>query len=166
MSSTTIDDFQTAVLNAVRAHFGSLLAQSGLYDPSDELDDSLQAELKTPCILIGIEGLALADDGEELPDPESRVPYLADCYAECWLSRSTETMPRRLPEYAAAMIALVQAPRTVDSNRRGNRWGLGNAVSWPEDVTAEPGDANALHGRYAWLVRWQQRIYTDGALPT
>lgn len=162
--TTTVADFQDAMLAAVRGFFGDRIKQSGLYSPADEFDDAAQSALKTPCIIIGIEGGTYPTD-PDAADPDNRLLAWYDCWAQCWLSRDTENTPQRLPEYAHAMASLVQASRDADPSRRGNRWGLGDAVGWPEDVSADPGEIDDLHGRYAWLVRWRQAVYTDGTLP-
>jgi len=167
--TTTIEEFGGAVVTAVRSHFGPALSQSGLYDPTDELTDAAESTLQTPAILIGIESLGEAEeelDGGLGLDPSARMPFIANCYAHCWMSASTENMPARLPEFAGAMMALVRATRPADTGRRGNRWGLGDAVGWPENVSAAPGGLDELHGRFAWIVTWDQAIYTDGGMPT
>jgi hypothetical protein len=156
--------FQHAILDAVRAPFGDALDQSGLYDPTSEFDETKQPLLDTPCILIGVESGTIPSE-DDPPQVPGRFGAIMDCWAECWLSIDTEDLPARLPEYAHAMASLVMAPRTEDITRRGNRWGLGDAVSWPDSVSYGEGQIDALNGRTAWMVRWQQWVYTDGRLP-
>jgi hypothetical protein len=163
--TTTLEGFGDAVVASVRAYFGNTIQQTGLFDPQNDLTDEAIAELKTPAIHIAIDGctVTMADDGMML-DPDNRVPFDAQMTARCWLSDATDRMPLRLAEFSGRMAALVMAARTEDGSRRGNRWGLGDAVHWPTEVSTSPSGI-ALHGRAAWDVTWVQRIYTDEALP-
>jgi hypothetical protein len=61
------------------------------------------------------------------------------------------------------LAALLMAVRETDAGRRGNRWGLAEAVSWPTDV--QIGEGAELHGRSASVVRWTQWYWSDGGLP-
>jgi len=163
--TTTIQAFGDAIVDAVRAHFGSTIQQCGLFDPQDSLTDDKIATLNTPAIHIAIDSfvVALDDDGMIL-DPSGRVPFDVALTAQCWLSDATDRMPLRLAEFAGRMAALVMAERAADNTRRGNRWGLGDAAMWPDQVDGNPVGI-ALHGRGAWNVTWTQRIFTDEALP-
>jgi len=163
--TTSMEAFGAAVVKAVRAYFSNSLNQSGLFDPQDPLTDDQVAALKTPAIFIAIESHSVAmDEDGMLHDPGNRVPFDLQVSARCWLSDATDDLPLRIAEFAGRMAALVMAERSADSTRRGNRWGLGDAVEWPTRVDANPAPF-VLHGRAAWDVSWSQRIYTDGALP-
>jgi len=163
-NTTTIGAFLNAVAEAAREHFGGRVAHIGVYDPQDPLTDERMSELKTPSIIIGRESADIDVPNDLGLDPETRIGYGCSLWAMCWLSHYPDDPPALADDYADAVAALVLAVRETDAGRRGNRWGLGDAVSYPEEV--EIGEGVELNGRSASVVRWNQTYWSDGSLPT
>jgi len=163
-NTTTIVSFLDAIAAAARAHFGTRVQYVGVYDPQDPLTDERMSELQTPSIIIGREFADIEAPNDLGLDPETRIGYACSLWAMCWLSHFPEDPPALMDEYADAFAALVLAVRETDARRRGNRWGLGDAVSYPDAV--EIGEGVELHGRSSSVVRWEQTYWSDGGLPT
>jgi len=134
-NTTTIGAFLDAIAEKARAHFGGRVAYVGVYDPQDPLTDERLSELQYDCSL----------------------------WAICWLSHYPDDPPALADDYADAVAALVLAVRETDAGRRGNRWGLADAVSYPKEL--EIGEGVELNGRSASVVRWEQTYWSDGSLP-
>jgi hypothetical protein len=160
---TTLDAVHAAILAAARTRFGSLIAQYGAYEPWDEEvePEAPLASVQTPALLLEIEGLARADT-----DALGRFGVDATCVLHCVLSLSTPRLQQTLPQFAAAVLALVDESVTGTSYLRGNDWKLGGAASYPTNLQAQPAAFTpGLNGRDAWLVRWDQTFYLSTELP-
>jgi hypothetical protein len=159
--TTTLDAVHDAILAAARAHFGTLIAHYGAYEPWDPDDDAAVPAVQTPALLFELESFARAD-----PDALGRFGIEATCVLHCVLSQATERLQQTLPQVAAAVLALVDASVTGTTYLRGNDWGLGGAASYPTNLQAQPAEFSpGLNGRDAWLVRWEQALYLSTDLP-
>jgi hypothetical protein len=165
MPTTTLEQFHTAVTDAMRAWFGSRVQQVGAYDPASPFGEMIST-LETPALLFAVEAHELADEDLRNADPLTRLPRECDCSILCVLSVAEQPLHPLIAinELTGAVAALIHAQRTEDATRRGNRWGLGDAVGWPGPDSAAPAD-QSLHGRLFWRVAWRQRVYLDGSLP-
>lgn len=161
---TTTDALHQAIVDAMRAKFGTSVAQYGAYEEWGEGDGDAVREIKTPALLTQVERMEIADT--EDPDPLGRMAWNFSLAIHCVLSVLTENLQQTLPQFAAAVGALVLPPLTGDQIKRGNSWGLGGAVENPEGLQCDPGEFTpGLNGRDSWVVRWTQTVYLAEEVP-
>lgn len=161
---TTMDALHDSILESLRARFSDRVAQYGAYEPWDEADGDADKQIITPALLLEIEDFDIPDLDD--PDPLGRLVVSASISIHCVLSVQTERLQQTLPQFAAAVAAVVVPPLSGDQYQRGNLWGLGGAVEIPEDVQAQPaGFTPGLNGRDSWVVRWTQTVYLDEEVP-
>jgi hypothetical protein len=163
--TVSMDALHEGIVDACRAHFGARIRQYGAYEPWDAMTDEPEGPaLETPALLLEIEGLADAD--LEYPDPTGRLAQECSWVLHCVLSNRTARLQQTLPQFAAAVLALVRPARAGGHRDRGNLWGFGGAVEEPRNVSAQPAAFTpGLHGRDSWAVRWDQIAYLDDSLP-
>lgn len=162
-ATTTLDALHEGILEGLRARFADRITHYGAYEPWDDLADGPDQLVRTPALLLEVEDLAEAL--LDRPDPFGRLAVTVGLAIHCVLSMRTERLQQALPQFAAAVLATVLPQHGVGFGR-GERWGLGDALSDPEGPTAQPGEFRpGLHGRDAWIVRWTQTLYLDPALP-
>lgn len=163
-TTTSFDAAHDAIVDALREHFGSRVRQVGGYSPLDPLTDEPQSALQVPALLVRIAAATQDDEGD--PDPVGRLVFRAECEVRCVLSIESQDLGRDLIDLATQVAALVLPRRRGDQRRRGNRWGLGAAAESPLAVSVEEDFEfpQGLHGRAAYLVRWEQIFYLDGEL--
>jgi hypothetical protein len=160
---TTMDAVHDAIVAALRAHFGERVLNYGAYDPWNEYTDEASATLETPALLLELEGFNVPED---VRDPLDRIPCECSWVIHAVLGLGTPRLQQTLPQFAAAVASLVMPPLVEDAMVRGNLWGLGAATDAPVRVSAQPGEFQpGLHGRDAWVIRWDQTIYLDQELP-
>lgn len=163
--TTSMQALHDGVVDALRDHFGNRIRQYGAYEPWDDVADQPEDDIKTPALLFAVDGISPDDDGIFSP---GRVGIRCELTVHAVLSIQTENLQAKLPELAAAVIALVRrtesAPGVPPLN--GNRWGLGEAADTPESVSARPDEFRpGLNGRDSWVVTWEQVIYLPESLP-
>lgn len=164
-TSASLRDYLAAVETALRDRFGERVRQYGIYEPWDEAEDEAEPKLKTPALLIQVEGIEpdLAED--QVP---GAIAIRLSVTIHVLLSIRTERLQVALPELAAAVIALLRQPQyqPMRPPLNGNRWGLGDAVDIPESVAAQPADFSpGLHGHDGWAVSFEQVLFLPEDLP-
>lgn len=163
--TASLREYLAAIERSLRAHFGDRIRQYGIYEPWDEDEDEAEPKLKTPALLIQVEGIEpdLAED-----HAEGAIGIQLSMCVHALLSLRTPRLQIALPELAAGVITLIakQEARVLRPPSNGNRWGLEGAVGLPEMIRAEPADFSpGLHGHDGWAVRFEQTLYLPETLP-
>ena len=164
--TTTIKAVFQAIEDALRAHFGAAIEQYGVYQPWDPVEGAAEPVLKTPALLISLDAMPIDEADTHAP---GRIGIRCAISIHAILSILTEDLQIALPELAAAVTALVRQTELdpLAPPLNGNRWGLGDAISPPEAVSAEPAEFTpGLNGRDSWTVSWEQVVYLPETLPT
>ncbi len=152
--SVDIESYLSAVVAAVKDHFGGRLAVVGGYD--EIADDGV---IDSPAVLIGIEGFS---EGSDRGD--DRVPLKCQVSAQCILSVKTENVQVQVRAFAAEFLSVI----------RRNKFDFGVDVSFPEGLDARPGVLRPGDNGYdSFEVTWDQELYLgesvwdgSGVVPT
>ncbi len=147
-----LKQLQVAVKQAIETEFDSIVKTVELYG------DSLES-VNTQAVIISMDN---ADEGNDIGD--ERVPVQCDFSALCLLGFSTANVQLEIREFALQLFTLV----------RQNKWNLGTAVSFPENLSIQPGPFDPEKNGYeSFIVSWQQTVYVgpsvwdaSGVMPT
>lgn len=151
---------QEAIIATLRAHFGERVQTVDAYWPLGPLDETPQAELQTPALLLRVERQEL----EQGYDPENRMRVRVSFALYCILSIGTPRLYLELPELSADVLRVL-SPR-LNISWRGQTWGLDRAVDAPEAVTDDEGEfIPGPAGSDSRIVRWDQVVAYPDRLP-
>lgn len=107
--------------------------------------DTPRDTILTPAILVGVEEM-----GQEGGVSGGRLAMSCAFSAYCLLSSKTKRAEMEIRNFAA----------TVAMTLHGERFGLGEAVGRPSNITAVPGVfENDQPGLECWVVSWEQVVY-------
>ncbi len=115
------------------------------YDMWPDDDGQDPQPIITPAIILELDAIDPGDD-----DGTDRQSLMLTWSAHCIISIRTQDMQIELREFAADVLSHV----------RHNRWGLGSAVSPPEDLVAIPDEFIPENAGYeSWIAQWRQQSY-------
>jgi len=171
MSATiTMSAYLAAILGTLRAHpWPAPLAQIGFREPESFDPDEPETVIRTPALLLN-----LVERRSATAEPSAvttrRVARRCTLELHCLLSTATRDVAVELLEYTEAVFALLEAPDPPGSRKRGQRWGLADAVDRPTDLAdidaAMMRDAAGLPawpGFAARVIQFSQAVYLPEA---
>lgn len=162
METTTLSAVHDAILDAFKARFDERIAWYGAYEPIDALTDEAVSAIQAPALLLELE----SESYDGTADPVGRLAVDCVWNMHCLLTVRTEQLQITLRQMASAVASVILPKDSASQPRRGNRWGLGSAVEWPNGVSALPGRISpGFHGFDERIVRWEQRVYLDDEFP-
>lgn len=137
----TITNF-TALHDAMEGHFKLTIPSLKTVDAyRDKPDD----KIKTPAVLVGVDEMQTA---KKLTGGRLAMTCVFNAY--CILSTST----------ARAELEVRNMAALVAMKLDGERFGLGEAVGRPANITAVPGVfENDQPGLECWIVSWEQTVH-------
>lgn len=159
LPSTTSRALVAAILDTLRDHtWPSPIATVGyraLYSVDDPDEPS---PFVTPAIVLTIGRI---DEDTEAMTPPGRVADRYQLQLHGVLSIGTPDVQVELLEMCDAIRALLKAREIQASPQRGQRWGLGEAVGYPTDITSDEGSvfADGVNGAIGRAISWSQTIY-------
>lgn len=153
--TTTMTALIRAIVATLQAHpWPSPIAQIGFRGPESLLLED-PAALATPALFLHLVERSLDDTQPTFP---GRIARRCTWQLYCLLGEATDDLSTELFEFTESACALIERREITASPQRGNRWGLGNAVEYPLNLTDTEGDL-ALQGVATRLVTWEQTVY-------
>lgn len=156
-TTTTISDYQRAIVATLRTWFGGRIAQVGAYQPLTVLGVA-ESGIETPALLVALAEIPYDDAVAQTP---GRVALTAVVEIHALVGLTTPDLQLALTDLAAELLTVVRVAES-GADRRGNRWGLGEAVGWPTAPRAIPaGFEPGVAGYDSWLVSFEQLVYVQ-----
>ena len=165
LPSTTSRALVAAILDTLRAHaWPSPIATIGYRSLYSVEDPDEPSPLITPAIVLTIGGI---DDDPEAMTPPGRIADRYQLQLHGVLSVGTPDVQIELLEMRDAISALLKARENPLSPQRGQRWGLGEAVGYPADISSSDSSvfADGVHGAIGRVVSWSQTVYLPELTP-
>ncbi|QIZ02624.1 hypothetical protein AhyVDH1_019 [Aeromonas phage AhyVDH1] len=139
---TTVTDF-TSLHDAMEAHFKKSITALRTVDAYRS--ETPKDTIPTPALLVGVEEMAGAPKVTG-----GRLAMACTFSAYCLLSAKTKRAETEIRNMAAMVATKLD----------GERFGLGEAVGRPSNITAVPGVfENDQPGLECWIVSWEQTIH-------
>jgi hypothetical protein len=147
-----MDDYHTALVDAIKNHFGDSLNTVQAYFPiyqSEDLDKGLQIE--TPAVLVEIEQFYADAD---LDAGDGRDALILQVALHCVLGDQTPNLQQELRNFAAEMLRLLKNKRLTPCA----------SSQIPQNMQAMPGRFAKGQGGYdSFVVVFEQTVYLGEA---
>lgn len=167
MSTTTLTEWHDAVITTIREGFESraqALAMVGGFEPWVDFGDAPD-DLVTPAVFVFPFSFRVIPGEDSLPSGRVRDDIEVTWRAYHILSTRTKRLPLALLEMANITRAIVHLRPNANCGPVGNRWGLGDALEYPEGsmLPTERVDPQ-IAGHSCVMLEWQQIGYLADTL--